>query len=141
MLKKLYEEGYINKTPEQMRVIIARRLLREIRDEVQDNVDNLLDNYTADKISQEALLDLTDLLIDEMEIIDEILDDINSDGRLTQDALDKIPKLSRATKRTINGYGYRLRKGKIDADVFNEWKDNRADKDNLVDKLTEFAKK
>ena len=138
MLRTLYEEGYINKSPEQMRVIITRRLLREIRDESQDNVDNLIEDYTMDRITQAALLDLSDLLIDEMEIIDEMLDKIDKAGTVNQEISANIPRLSSATILTGKGYESYHKAGEVNAKVFNEWVDNRVDKYRLVRELIDF---
>lgn len=138
MLKTLHEKGYINKTPEQMRRIVVRRLLREIRDEVQESIDDLLENYIVDRISQDALLDLTDILIDEIEIIEEILDKIDKDKRVSKDNTDDILKLVKATQLTIKKFTDFHESRIIDDKLFKEWKDNRVDKDRLVKELFDF---
>lgn len=138
MLKTLYEKGYINKTPEQMRRIVVRRLLREIRDEVQESIDDLLENYIVDRISQDALLDLTDVLIDELEIIDEILDKVDKTKRIERDSINDILKLVKATQLTIKKFTD-FHESKIITDkLFKEWKYNRVDKDRLVKELFNF---
>ena len=138
MLRTLYEKGYINKTPEQMKRIVVRRLLREIRDEAQQSIDDLLENYIVDRISQEALLDLTDILIDEIEIIEEILDEVDKAKRVNKENVNDILKLVKATQLTIEKFTDAHKSGIITDKLFKEWKENRVDKDRLVKELFNF---